>query len=317
MERLIVSSSPHLNGKKTTQNIMRDVLIALAPAAVSGVIFFGYRAAALLAVCVVSSCLCEYICRRVMKREQTAADLSAAVTGLLLGLNLPVSANPLLAVFGCVVAIAVVKQMFGGIGQNFVNPALTARIVLLNSFPGKMTAWTQPFAYSINADSITTATPLAQYAAGENAAGYLDLFLGNTAGCLGETSVLAILIGCIYLIARGVIKPVIPAVYLGTAAVFSLAMGRDPLFDLMSGGLMIGAVFMATDYTTSPMYIWGKAVFAFGCGALTMLIREYGSLYEGVSYAIVIMNILTPLIERYIKPQTFGRGRTRSEAENK
>ena len=313
MDKLIVSSSPHMNGKRTTQNIMMDVIIALLPSVIAGIVFFGYRAAILVAVCVVCCMLCEYVCRRLMKREQTVKDLSAVVTGMLLGMNLPASINPLFAVFGCIAAIAVIKQMFGGIGQNFVNPALTARIILLNSFPGKMTAWTQAFTYNIGPDSVTTATPLASYAAGQEVPGYMELFLGNTAGCLGETSVLALLIGGIYLIARGVIKPVIPVVYLGTAAVLSFALGRDPLFDLMSGGLMIGALFMATDYTTSPMYIKGKAVFAFGCGVLTMLIREYGSLQEGVSYAIVIMNILVPLIERYIKPRPFGRGRKRSE----
>ena len=233
------------------------------------------------------------------------------VTGILLALNLPVTINPLIAVFGGVVAIVVVKQMFGGIGQNFVNPALTARIILLNSFPSRMTHWVQPFDYTATADAITTATPLGilKEGAGEALPSYLDLFLGNNAGCLGETCALAILIGGAYLIARRVISPVIPVTYLATAALFSALFGRDPLFDLLSGGLLLGAFFMATDYTTSPLYFWGRVVFAFGCGLITMVIREFGSLPEGVSYSIILMNILTPLIERAIKPRAFGSQR--------
>ena len=209
------------------------------------------------------------------------------------------------------VAIVVVKQMFGGIGQNFVNPALTARIILLNSFPSQMTHWVQPFDYTATADAITTATPLGilKEGAGEALPSYLDLFLGNNAGCLGETCALAILIGGVYLIARRVISPVIPVTYLATAALFSALFGRDPLFDLLSGGLLLGAFFMATDYTTSPLYFWGRVVFAFGCGLITMVIREFGSLPEGVSYSIILMNILTPLLERAIKPRAFGSQR--------
>ena len=256
-----------------------------------------------------ASCiLCEYLCRRVMKRPQTVGDLSCVVTGILLALNLPVTINPLMAVFGCVAAIVVVKQMFGGIGQNFVNPALTARIILLNSFPSRMTHWVQPFDYGATADAVTTATPLGilKEGAAQELPSYLDLFLGNHPGCLGETCALAILLGGLYLIVRRVISPVIPLTYLATAALFSALFGRDPLFDLLTGGLLLGAFFMATDYTTSPLYFWGRVVFAFGCGLLTMVIREFGSLPEGVSYSIILMNILTPLIERAIKPRPFG-----------
>lgn len=311
MEKLIVSSSPHFNGGRTTQNIMLDVIIALAPAMVASVILFGFRAAVVILTCVATCVLSEYLCRRVMKRPQTVGDLSCVVTGILLALNLPVTINPLIAVFGGVVAIVVVKQMFGGIGQNFVNPALTARIILLNSFPSRMTHWVQPFDYTATADAITTATPLGilKEGAGEALPSYLDLFLGNNAGCLGETCALAILIGGAYLIARRVISPVIPVTYLATAALFSALFGRDPLFDLLSGGLLLGAFFMATDYTTSPLYFWGRVVFAFGCGLITMVIREFGSLPEGVSYSIILMNILTPLLERAIKPRAFGSQR--------
>ncbi len=211
--------------------------------------------------------------------------------------------------------------MFGGIGQNFVNPALTARIILMNSFPARMTHWTAAFDYSATADAVTTATPLGilSEGAGGQLPSYLDMFLGKTGGCLGETCALAILIGGIYLILRRVISPVIPVTYLATAALFSFLFGRDPLFDLLSGGLMLGAFFMATDYTTSPLYFWGRVVFAVGCGALTLVIREFGSLPEGVSYSIILMNILTPLIERYIKPRAFGlvkKKRTKEAAKS-
>ena len=313
MDKLIVSSSPHFNGGKTTQNIMLDVIIALVPAMIASVILFGFRAAVVILTCVASCVLSEYLCRKVMKRPQTVGDLSCVVTGILLALNLPVTINPFIAIFGGVVAIVVVKQMFGGIGQNFVNPALTARIILLNS---RMTHWVQPFDYAATADAVTSATPLGILKeGGGELPSYLDLFLGNTGGCLGETCALALLIGGIYLIARRVISPVIPVTYLATAAVFSALFGRDPLFDLLSGGLMLGAFFMATDYTTSPLYFWGRVVFAIGCGALTMVIREFGSLPEGVSYSIILMNILTPLIERYIKPQAFGALREKKRAK--
>ena len=307
MEKLMVSSSPHFNGGRTTQNIMLDVIIALCPAMIASVILFGFRAAVVILTCVASCILSEYLSRRVMKRPQTVGDLSCVVTGILLALNLPVTINPLIAVFGSVAAIVVVKQMFGGIGQNFVNPALTARIILLNSFPSRMTHWVQPFDYAATADAVTTATPLGILKeGGGELPSYLDLFLGNTGGCLGETCALAILLGGIYLIVRRVISPVIPVTYLATVAVLSMMMGRDPLFDLLSGGLLLGAFFMATDYTTSTLYFWGRIVFAFGCGLITMLIREFGSLPEGVSYSIILMNIITPLIERAIKPRPFG-----------
>lgn len=308
MNKLIVSSSPHFHAKDTTQTIMLDVIIALCPAMIASVVIFGFRAAVIILTTVASCILSEYLSRRVMKRPQTVGDLSCVVTGVLLAMNLPVSISPIIAAFGGVVAIVVVKQMFGGIGQNFVNPALTARIILMNSFPAKMTAWTEPMNHAM-ADAATTATPLGVLAEGTGEAlpSYLDLFLGNVGGCLGETCALAILLGGLYLVARRVISPVIPVTYLATAAALSLLLGRDPLFDLLSGGLLLGAVFMATDYTTSPVNFGGRIVFAVGCGVLTVLIRQFGSLPEGVSYSIVIMNILVPLIERAVKPRAFGK----------
>ena len=317
MAKMIVSSSPHFHGRRTTQNIMLDVIIGLAPAMIASVIIFGIRAAVVILTCVASCILSEYISRRVMKRPQTVGDLSCVVTGVLLALNLPVTINPLIAVFGSVVAIVVVKQMFGGIGQNFVNPALTARIILMNSFPARMTHWTAAFDYSATADAVTTATPLAHYAAqadGVYVPQYLEMFLGTHGGCLGETCALAILIGGLYLIVRKVISPVIPVTYLATVAVLSAMLGRDPLFDLLAGGLMLGAFFMATDYTTSPVYFWGRMIFALGCGVLTVLIREFGSLPEGVSYSILLMNIMTPLIERVAKPRAFGKIKQKKKA---
>ena len=314
-QKLIVSASPHLRSGTSTQKIMLDVIIALAPAAVASVILFGPRALLLMAVSVASCVLCEYICRRVLKRPQTVNDLSAVVTGLLLAFNLPPEINPLVAVFGAVVAIVVVKQMFGGIGQNFVNPALTARIILMTSFPTRMTTWTAPFAYmNGEADAMTTATPLALSAQGatDSLPGLLEMFLGVRGGCLGETCALALLLGGIYLVARRVISPVIPVCYLGTAAVFSLLLGRNVLFDLMAGGLLLGAIFMATDYTTSPLTVKGKVIYGIGCGLLTMLIRVFGSLPEGVSFSIVLMNILVPLSERISRPKPFGKEEVRS-----
>lgn len=315
MEKLIVSSSPHFNTKTTTSTIMRDVIIAMVPALIASIIYFGLNALILIIVSVGSCVLCEYFSRKVMKRKQTIGDLSAVVTGLLLAFNMPASISPIIVAFGAVIAIVVVKQMFGGIGQNFVNPALTARIVLMNSFPSKMTAWATTF------DGITTATPLAvitELDATTSATStsavtsadlptYLEMFIGNRAGCLGETCILALLIGGIYLVVRKVISPVIPVTYMATAVILSALLGRDPLMDLLAGGLVLGAVFMATDYATSPIHTKARVVFAVGCGVLTILIREFGSLPEGVSYSIMIMNILVPLIERVVKVKPFGK----------
>ena len=306
--KLIATSSPHIRGSETTRSIMLDVIIAMLPALIWAVVMFGIKALTLTVVSVIGCMFWEWLYRTLMKKPQSVGDLSAVVTGMLLAFVCPVTTPYWMILIGDFFAIVVVKQLFGGIGKNFVNPALTARIILLNSFPSRMTHWVQPFDYTATADAITTATPLGilKEGAGEALPSYLDLFLGNNAGCLGETCALAILIGGAYLIARRVISPVIPVTYLATAAVFSALFGRDPLFDLLSGGLLLGAFFMATDYTTSPLYFWGRVIFAIGCGALTMVIREFGSLPEGVSYSIILMNILTPLIERYVKPRAFG-----------
>lgn len=317
-EKLIVSSSPHIRSGATTRKIMLDVITALVPAAIAAILLFGPRALLIIAVAIASCVLSESICRRVMKRENTTGDLSAAVTGLLLAFSLPVTIHPLIAAFGGAVAIVVVKQMFGGIGQNFVNPALTARIILMNSFPAQMTAWTKPLAYVASNDAVTSATPLGLLKGGgslDQLPSYLHLLVGDRAGCLGETCALALLLGGVYLVARRVITPVIPLCYLGSAAVLSLAMGRDVVVDLLSGGLMLGAIFMATDYATSPLTVRGQMIFAVGCGVITMLIRRFGSLPEGGSYAIVLMNILVPLIESATHPVAYGKKAAKDEAK--
>ncbi len=301
MSKFFASASPHLRSTASTRKIMLDVVIALVPACVASVVYFGWRALMLLGVCVLTCVFSEYICRIVMKREQTIGDLSAVVTGVLLALNLPANLNPLMAVFGSVAAIVVVKQMFGGIGMNFVNPALAARIILTVSFPTAMTSWIPTSLQGV--DAVTSATPLASES---GAFSYLDLFLGNHGGSMGETCALAILLGGIYLIARKVIVPTIPVIYIGTSALMALLLGLDPLEQILSGGIMLGAVFMATDYTTSPITKWGKVVYAIGCGVLTMLIRTFANLPEGVSFSILIMNILTPLIESATAPRAFG-----------
>jgi electron transport complex protein RnfD len=310
MEKLYVSPSPHLRSGDTTQKIMLDVIIALIPSVIASAILFGWRALLVIAVTVGTCVLAEWLSRKVMKRDNTIGDLSAVVTGILLAFNLPVSINPLIAAFGGVVAIVVVKQMFGGIGMNFVNPALTARIVLMASFPTQMSTWSKPFYYlEGSADAVTTASPLNQMAAGGELPGYFDLLMGVRAGCLGEVCAVALLMGGVYLVARRVISPVIPLCYLGTVFVFTLLLGQNPVQHLLTGGLLLGAIFMATDYTTSPLTRNGRIIFGVGCGVLTVLIRVFGSLPEGVSFSIILMNLLVPHIERLTRPRPFGERR--------
>ena len=307
---LIVSSSPHLHGPRTTERIMLDVLIALVPCVIAGTVLYGFRTLLVVGFCALMCMLLEFTCRFVMKREQTVGDFSAVVTGVLLALTLPVGIPLHLALVGCFTAIVVVKQMFGGLGQNFVNPALTARIVMLVSFPKEMTAYTD----SVFHDAVSSATPLSPFA---GAVSLSDLFFGNIGGCIGESCKLAILIGLVYLLVRRVISPVIPVCFVGTVALFSLFVGENVAFQVLAGGLLFGAVFMATDYVTSPVTRLGKVIFGVGCGLLTILIRLYANLPEGVSYAIVLMNITVPLIERVTGRRTFGRGRKEGQEEKK
>ena len=305
--QIIVSSSPHIRTPKTTQKLMLDVLIALCPALIAAIILFGWRSLLLASVCVASCMLFEFLSCKVMKRPNTVGDLSCVVTGLILSFNLPVTFPVWMAGVGSAVAIIVVKEMFGGLGQNIANPAMVARIVLLVSFPQFMSSFVAPVVTS-GPDFITSATPLALAGTAE-APSLLNLFLGVRAGCLGETCVLALLIGGVYLIARRVISAIIPVAFIGTVALFTWLSGADPLYYILSGGLVLGAFFMATDYVTSPLTRAGKLIFGIGCGFLTFVIRTYCNLPEGVSYAIVLMNLLVPLIERMTRPRAFGERR--------
>ena len=302
-EKLTVSVSPHLHTGVTTQVIMRDVLIALLPAVVASVVFFGLRALLVEVLCVAVCILCEWAFEKICKRPVTVSDLSAAVTGLLLALNLPVGIPLWQAAFGSFVAIVLVKQMFGGIGYNFANPAITARIIMLVAFSGTMTTWVVPNLV----DAVSSSTPLAILKAGEGELPSLvEMFLGARGGSMGETSCLALLIGGIYLIARKVITWHTPVAFIGTVVVLSLLLGQNALYQMMAGGLFIGAFFMATDYTTSPPTPAGKLIFGVGCGLITTAIRVWGNYPEGVSFSILLMNVLNPYICKWTQPKPLG-----------
>ena len=304
MEKLIVTSSPHVKSSTTTSTIMRDVVIALIPALIASNIIFGLRAGLVTAVCVASCVGFEYLSRRIMNKKNTISDLSAVVTGIILAFNLPSTMPLWMCVIGSFVAIVIVKQLFGGIGQNFANPAITARIVLLVSFGTQMTNWAAPKIVAV-ADAVSGATPMGQIAAGETP-NLLNMFLGTTGGSLGETSALALLIGGIYLVYRKVINPIIPVAFIGTVFVFTAVLGVNPLAQILGGGLFLGAIFMATDYSTSPVTNMGKLIFGIGCGLITVLIRVYGSYPEGVSFAILLMNILVPYIDKATRLKALG-----------
>lgn len=309
MSKLFVEPSPHIRSGWTTQKIMLNVIIALLPALVAATIIFGPRALVLTVICCTCCVLFEWLFSLVTKRPNTISDLSAIVTGMLLAFNLPVDLPVYMAVIGCFVAIVIVKCLFGGIGQNFANPAITARIVLMLSFTASMTRWTAPLSWlGKSADAVSSATPLA--ASAEELPSLLDMFLGIRGGCLGETCVAALLVGGVYLIAMGLVKPVTPLAFIGTVAVCSLLYsGFDftfTLYQLMSGGLVLGAFFMATDYSTTPLTCKGKLIFGIGCGLITFAIRQFATLPEGVSYSILVMNCLTPLIERFTMPKALG-----------
>lgn len=293
--------SPHIHSGKSTSGIMRDVLISLLPATIAGTIIFGWRALLVIAVCVITCVGFEAIFNLIVKKDQTVGDLSAAVTGLLLALNLPVDVPLWQCAIGSLFAIIVVKCLFGGIGANLVNPAITARVFMIVAF-GSMAIPSFPV------DSVSSATPLSA----ETMPSLLDLFLGNHGGAIGETCVAALLIGGIYLLIRRVISWHIPVMFIATVFIFSLFMeGFDAvsaLSLLMSGGVFIGAIFMATDYTTSPYTPWGKVIFAIGAGLLTCLIRYFGTYPEGVSFAILFMNILNPYICKWTKRKAFTAG---------
>ena len=294
-QKLLVSPAPHFRKKRDTQAIMLDVIIALMPALIASAIIFGWRALLIVSVCVVTCVLCELGFQKLCKRPVTIKDLSAVVTGILLGFNLPHTIPIWQAVFGSVVAIVAVKQLFGGIGKNFANPAITARIVMMVSFASTMTSFSK-------IDGVSTATPLTQM--GSNR--LLDLFLGNHTGSLGETCALAIILGGIYLLCRRVITWHIPFTFIGTAALFGAIVGHNPIEYILCGGILLGAFFMATDYSTSPSTSWGKVIFGIGCGFITFIIRQFGGFEEGVSFAILLMNILAPYISTLTRKRPFG-----------
>ncbi len=306
--QLTVSPSPHINSNKSTQKTMLFVILALMPAVfVSGVVF-GAKAIILIAVSSIFSVLFEYISRIAMKRANTISDLSAVVTGLILALNVPCTLPIWMLIIGDFIAIVIVKQLFGGLGQNFANPAIVGRIFLLVSFTGPMIEWVKPFYYKLaDTDTITMATPLVEAGRENNPFSYMDLFLGNIPGSLGEISALALLIGGFFLIFTKVISPILPFTFIATVALGSLVCGQDPLYQILSGGLFLGAFFMATDYVTSPITSKGKLIFGVGCGIITCVIRFYANLPEGVSYSILIMNILTPYIDMATKKTYFGK----------
>ncbi|MBC7960050.1 MAG: RnfABCDGE type electron transport complex subunit D [Vallitaleaceae bacterium] len=308
---LLAGSSPHIKNNESTRGIMLDVIIALTPAMIAAIYFFKLQAALLILVTVTSCVLSEYIWNRVSKKKNTLKDLSAVVTGLLLAFNLSPYVPLWVAAIGGAFAIIIVKQMFGGLGHNFINPALAARAFLMASWPVQMTTWKTP-----GIDAVGAATPLALIKEGGEALGQLpalfDLFVGNVGGCIGETSVLALLLGAAYLLIKKVITPEIPIAFIGTVGVMTWVLGGDTLFtgdflyQILAGGLMLGAFFMATDYTTSPMTLKGRIVMGIGCGLLTTVIRLYGGYPEGVSYSILLMNLTVPLIDKFFIPKSFG-----------
>lgn len=326
-KRLTVSASPHVRSPETTTGIMLDVILALLPALVMSVVNFGTRALALTGVTVGTAMLAEYLSRKIMKRNNTLGDLSAVVTGLILAFNLPVTLPLWMAAIGSIIAIVIVKQMFGGIGQNFVNPAITARIILMVSFPTAMAKWIAPAQSAWAPDAVTAATPMAVLAnvkggdisAVEGLPSLTKMLIGAHGGSMGEVCAVALLAGALYLLLRRVISPIIPFSFIGTVAVIMLIAGKGNFtflaYELLGGGLILGAFFMATDYTTSPLNAKGRLIFGIGCGLITAVIRLFGSLPEGVSFSIILMNILVPHIERLTTAKPFGYEKEPKEKE--
>lgn len=320
-EMLIVSSSPHLRSEESTSKIMKDVVIALLPAMIGSVYFFGLNALKLILISIISAVGFEALTQKVFKKDITISDFSAVVTGILLAFNLPANAPWWIPVFGSGFAIIIVKQLFGGLGSNFMNPALAARAVLLASWPSIMSTYVLP-----GADAVTGATPLAimKYGAADAGASatvaqagselpaLMDMFVGNIGGAIGETSAVLLLIGAVYLIIRNVINWKIPVLYIGTTVILLALLGvpTDQLiYHVLGGGLILGAFFMATDYSSVPVTPLGQLIFAVGAGVLTAIIRVKGGFPEGVSYSILLMNVAGPLIEKFTAPNIFGRAK--------
>ena len=309
MANFVVSGTPHVRSKESIQSIMRDVIIALVPATAAGIYYFGISALILIIAAIASSVIFEALCQKIMKKPVTVSDLSAVVTGLLLAMNLPAAAPVWVAVVGSAFAIIFGKQLFGGLGQNFINPALAGRAFLLASYPTEMTTWSVPNGLEV-ADAATYATPLAQLKAGHLDASLGELVLGQCGGTIGETCAIALIIGGVYLLYKHVINWKIPVIYIATVFILFAVIGRQgvrmPLQEIMAGGVMLGGIFMATDYASSPVTPKGQIIFAVGAGLITYLIRTFGGYPEGVSYSILIMNCCVPLIERFTEPTIFG-----------
>lgn len=309
MSNYAVTSSPHLRDKATTQRIMQEVCLALAPAGIAGVILYGLNAAILIAVCVLTCVLSELAWQKLTKQKVTVADWSAVVTGLLLAYNLPATAPWWMAMIGGMIAIILVKQMFGGIGSNFMNPALTARAILFISWSGLMGAYPNAQPFQFTADAVTGATPLATLNAGTTEGlNLLDMFLGRQGGVLGETCSLALILGGVYLLIRGIADWRIPVSFIGTVFVcYLIKDGAEmALYQVLAGGLLLGAFFMATDYATSPVTRLGRVIFGIGCGFFLFIIRAFANYPEGCSFAILFMNVATPMIDRFTMPRPFG-----------
>ena len=310
--KLLVSSAPHITGKDTTASLMRDLIIAMVPAMIASTLFFGVQSLILTAVSTLACVAFEYLYEKMLKKPITVGDLSAAVTGILLAFNCPPTLPLWTVVVGAFFAIIIVKQLFGGLGYNFANPAIVARIILGLGYTGLMTSWTFPA--TVSGDAVASATPLAVYAAG-GTVNYLDMFVGSTGGVLGETSALALLLGFVYLVVRKVISPTIPVTYVATVAVLAVVLGVEPVVYVLGGGLLLGAIFMATDYVTSPYTEKGKIIFGIGLGLITVIIRRFGSMTEGVSYAILLMNLVVPYINKATRQKPLGAPKAVKEAK--
>lgn len=319
--KFIVSSSPHIKSNEDTSYIMKQVIIALIPAALASIYFFRLSALKVMVFCIIGSVVSEYLFQKISKKENTIYDYSAVLTGILLAFNLPASIPWWMCIVGSAFAIIVVKMVFGGIGHNFMNPALGARIFLLASFPVAMTSWTKPgtnISNIANIDALTTATPLNFLKEGtqglvelsNNNITLIDTIIGNIGGCIGETCAIFIIIGGIYLIHKKIISYIIPLFYILTVFSLTFILGgfniEFALFQLFTGGIMLGSFFMLTDYTTSPMSRKGQIIYSVLAGIITVVIRMYGGYPEGVSYSIVLVNVITPLIDKFVKPRIFG-----------
>lgn len=306
---LRVSASPHIHTKDSTRSIMLNVIIALMPALVASVIIFGWRSLLVVCVSVAACVIMEYLWCRLRHEANTVTDCSAIVTGILLAYNLPDTIPLYMVVIGDFIAIIVVKELFGGIGRNFANPAIVGRIVLSVSFSAYMTDFSYPTPL-VACDAISSATPLAS---GASDIPVLDLFLGTYGGTIGETCALALLIGLVWLLATHTIEITIPLVYVGVVAIFSAICGQDVLGQVLSGGLLLGAIFMATDYTTSPFTRKGKIIYAIGLGLITCVIRFWGNMNEGVSYSILLMNLVVPFINEHTRDVPMGGGKQKKK----